>query len=65
MEVWVHEARLSEVADSTNVRKWMWLFMNGCECNTQLHDPTEFLKSCQGGTYASVRLGNVVKNCDT
>ena len=36
------------VTNSTIMRKWKWLFMNGCECKNHIYMTMEFLNLCQG-----------------
>jgi hypothetical protein len=38
-----------EVAYSTRVRKWKWLFMNIFECMSPISIQMEFLNLCQDG----------------
>jgi hypothetical protein len=44
------------------MKKWKWLLVNGCECNSQICTVTEFLNSCQGGKNASMGWGITFKN---
>ena len=37
-----------EVVCSTLMRKWKWLFMNGCECKSLMSTAKECLKLCHG-----------------
>jgi hypothetical protein len=46
------------------MKKWQLLFVNGCECKSQICNATEVLNSCQDGTCINV-LGNYVENNDT
>jgi hypothetical protein len=41
-----------EVANSTVMEKWKWLFVNGRECLSPISAVTEFLNSRQDGTSA-------------
>jgi hypothetical protein len=50
-----------KVTDSTIMRKWKWLFMNGCKCKSLICSVTEFLNLCQNGTNASVCSGIMFK----
>jgi hypothetical protein len=38
-----------EVASSTVMRKWKWLFVKGYECKRHISTAKKFLNSCQGG----------------
>jgi len=42
----------SDVADSTIMRKWKWLFVSGCGCKSLNYTVMEFLRSCRHGTNA-------------
>ena len=37
----------------TIMRKWKWLFLNGCKCKSRIYAVTEFLNPCQDGINAS------------
>jgi hypothetical protein len=54
-----------EVADSTVMEKWNWLFVNGCKYKSPVYTAMEFLNSCQDRTNASMCLGIMLKANDT
>jgi len=45
-----------ESTDSTVIRNWKWLFVNGCEYESPIYTAQEFLNSCQDWTYTSMCL---------
>jgi hypothetical protein len=45
------------------MRKWMWLFVNGCECKSPIFTETEFLNSFQGGVN-DPKYSDIMKNND-
>jgi len=47
------------VADSTAMRNWKWLVMNGCECNSTA---VGFLNWCQDVKDASLCFGIMLQN---
>jgi len=49
---------LKRVADFTVTRKWKWVFVNVCECESPLCAATYILNSCQDGEDAAVCCGN-------
>lgn len=54
--------QISEVSDSTKMRKWKWLLVNGCDCKRLIPKWEEFLNLCQDLTNASICLGRTLKN---
>jgi hypothetical protein len=48
--------------DSVVRRKWKWPFVNGWKCGSLVSTMTKILNSCQGGIYASICSGIVLKN---
>lgn len=46
----------------TGMRKWKWLFMNGCEWRGRIPAVTELLNFCQDGTNVTVCPGMMFKN---
>jgi hypothetical protein len=62
--VWAAEETLNEVADSTSMRKWKYMSVNGCEFDKPIFATTEFLDECQNGADASMCSG-LVRNNDT
>jgi len=46
-----------EVVDSTVLKKWRWLIMNGYKYNSLIYIITEFLNSCQDVTNALIASG--------
>jgi hypothetical protein len=51
-----------EVIVSTVMKKWKWLFMNGCKCKGPISTVMERLKLCRTGASASLFLGTVLRN---
>jgi hypothetical protein len=39
-----HPPTAWKVADTTKIRKWKWLFVDGCEYNSPIYSVTEFFK---------------------
>jgi hypothetical protein len=46
------------------MKKYEWLFVNGCECKSPVFTMMKFLNSLQDGTDASICLGIMLKNND-
>ena len=57
-----HVTAFVGVADSTVMRKWKWLVMNGCECRYLNSTAVGFLNWCQDVKDASLCFGIMLQN---